>query len=167
MKKATNSNPVIFSIYAEDKKGLIGQVMICFNRLSYPVISINVSRTDISDLVLITIEAEVPERLLGPFTQKLKKIIEVYAVSCFKNEGLKKTGFYRLTVNALNGKLWSLMARYGATLSSMGEESLVICKTGSDKDLAELYSHLDGPHLLGFCKSGLIVEDSLVPFEML
>jgi len=166
MKKATTSNPVIFSIYAEDKKGLIGQVMICFNRPNYPVTSINVSRTDISDMVLITIEAEVPGRLLGPFTEKLKKIIEVYAVSCYKNgEGLKKTGFYRLTADALNGKLWSLMARYGATLSSMGEASLVICKTGSDKDLAELYSHLDGPNLLGFCKSGLIVEESLVPFD--
>ncbi len=169
MKKATtHQNQYIFAIYATDKKGLLGQVLIYFNRSSYDVRSMNVSRTDISDLVLITLEAEVPEAALLPFKEKLKKIIEVYAVSVYPaGEGLKKTGFYRLAVEALNAQLWALMAKYGAALSSMGETSLVICKTGSDKDLAELYGLLEGPHLLGFCKSGLIVEESLVPFEEL
>ena len=92
----------------------------------------------------------------------------MYAVSTYPaGEGLKKTGFYRLAVEALNPRLWALMAKYGAALSSMGEKRLVISKTGSDKDLAELYSLLEGPHLLGFCKSGLIIEESLVPFEQL
>ncbi|MFI5160510.1 MAG: hypothetical protein ACHQHN_04495 [Sphingobacteriales bacterium] len=169
MKKATNQNSqFIFSIYAEDKKGLIGQILIYFNRSSYDVQSMNVSRTDISDLVLVTLEAVVPEARLLPFAEKIKKIVEVYAVTVYPaGEGLKKTGFYRLSVEALNQYLWSLIAKYGAALSSMGEKSLVISKTGSDRDLAELYSLLEGPHLLGFCKSGLIVEESLVPFEEL
>jgi len=169
MKKANQlNNQFIFAIHAEDKKGLIGQILIYFNRSSYDVKSMNVSRTDISDLVLITLDAEVPEAALAPFKEKLKKIIEVYAVSTYPaGEGLKKTGFYRLAVEALNPRLWALMAKYGAVLSSMGDKSLVICKTGSDKDLAELYSLLEGPHLLGFCKSGLIMEESLVPFEQL
>jgi len=169
MKKASQpSNQFIFALYAEDKKGLIGQILIYFNRSSYNIKSMNVSRTDISDLVLITLEAEVPEAALSPFKEKLKKIIDVYAVSSYPaGEGLKKTGFYRLAAAALNNQLWSLMAKYGAALSSMGEKSLVISKTGSDKDLAELYSLLEGPHLLGFCKSGLIIEESLVPIEQL
>ena len=169
MKKASNpNNQFIFAIYAEDKKGLIGQVLTYFNRSSYDVQSMNVSRTDISDLVLITLEARLPEAALSPFKERLKKIIEVYAVTSYPaGEGLKKTGFYRLAVEALNAQLWALMAKYGAVLSSMGEKSLVISKTGSDKDLAELYSLLEGPHLLGFCKSGLIVEESLVPFDTL
>ena len=169
MKKANHpQNQFIFAIHATDKKGLVGQVLIYFNRSSYDVKSMNVSRTDISDLVLITLEAEVPEAALSPFKEKLKKIIEVYAVTTYPaGEGLKKTGFYRLAAAALNNQLWALMAKYGAALSSMGEKRLVISKTGSDKDLAELYSLLEGPHLLGFCKSGLIIEESLVPFEQL
>ncbi|MDB5156287.1 MAG: ilvH 1 [Mucilaginibacter sp.] len=128
----------------------------------------NVARTDISDIVLITLETEVPSAAILPFTEKLKKIVEVYTVNTYAaGEGLKKTGFFRLAIDALNPKLWSLMAKYGTTLSSVSEESLVICKTGSDKDLSELYSLLEGPHLLGFCKSGLIVEESLVPLELL
>jgi acetolactate synthase small subunit len=167
MKKVNQRNDqFIFSIYAEDKKGLIGQILIYFNRSGYDVKSMNVSRTDISDLVLVTLEAEVPKNALLPFTEKIKKIVEVYAVTTYPaGEGLKKTGFYRLSAEALDQKLWALMAKYGAALSSMGEKSLVISKTGSDKDLAELYNLLEGPHLIGFCKSGLIVEESLVPFE--
>lgn len=167
MKKTNHpTEQFIFSIYAEDKKGLIGQIMVYFNRSSYNVQSINVARTDISDLVLITIEAHVPASRIRPFTERLKKIVEVYAVHTCTGE-LKKTGFYRLASAALDAQLWSLMAKYGATLSRVLEDSFVISKTGNDQDLAALYGRLEGEHLLGFCKSGLIVEESLLPFEVL
>lgn len=166
MKKASTSNPIIFSIYAEDKKGLVGQILVFFNRKSYEVISLNVARTDISDLVMLTIEAVVPPGDLLPFTERLKKIIEVFAITTYA-DSLKKTGFYRMGSAALNNGLWLLMSKYGAHLSNMGSDSFVVCKTGSDDDLRELYARLEGPHLLGFCKSGLIVEESLVPFEEL
>jgi len=165
MKKAT-IQPTIFSIYAEDKKGLLGQILVHFNKRSYEVISLNVARTDISDLVMLTIEAVLPAKDLLPFIERLKKVIEVYAISTYTNN-LKKTGFYRLGSAALNNELWLLIGKYGAHLSSMGEKTFVISKTGSDDDLEELYRKLEGPHLLGFCKSGLIVEESLVPFEEL
>ena len=164
MKKANNTaNQTIFSIYAEDKKGLVGQVLINFNKRNYDVRSLNVARTDISDLVLLTIEAVVPAADLLPFVERIKKIVEVYAVTTC-DENLKKTGFYRMAAPALDNKLWVLIGKYGGYLSSMGEQSFVICKTGSDDDLSALYEKLEGPHLLGFCKSGLIVEESLVPF---
>jgi acetolactate synthase small subunit len=165
MKKATHTNQTIFSIYADDKKGLLGQILVYFNRKSYDVVSLNVARTDISDLVLLTLEAIVPERDLLPFIERIKKIVEVYAIQTYGAKHiLKKTGFYRMENIALNNGLWSLIGKYGANLSSMGEKTFVICKIGSDGDLEELYRRLEGPHLLGFCKSGLIVEESLVPF---
>ena len=169
MKKPNSTPaPTIFAIYAEDKKGLIGQVLIYFNRKSYEVSTLNVSRTDISDLVLITLEAAVPQSDLPPFTERLKKIIEVYAVTTYdSNHQLKKTGFYRLAMPALNSDLWQTISKYGASLSSMGKDTFMISKTGIEKDLTELYNQLEGPHLLGFCKSGLIMEDSLVPFTEL
>jgi len=165
MKKATNQ-PTIFSIYAEDKKGLVGQVLVHFNKRSYEVISLNVARTDISDLLLLTIEAVVPADDLRPFTGRLKKIVEVYAIQTYA-DCLKKTGFFRLNALALNSELWLMIGKYGAFISAMGKTTFVVSKTGTDNDLDELYGKLEGPHLLGFCKSGLIVEESLVPFEEL
>lgn len=169
MKKLKENYPqTIFAIYAEDKKGLIGQLLIYFNRKSYAVNTLNVSRTDISDLVLITLEATIPENDLLPFAERLKKIIEVYAITTYdSHHNLKKTGFYRMSKAALDNNLWHLIGKYGAALSSMGKDTFVINKTGSDDDLNELYEKLEGRYLLGFCKSGLIMEDCLVPFEEL
>ena len=130
MKKATNTtNKTIFSIYAEDRKGLVWQVLVHFNKRSFDVQSLNVARTDIRDLVMLTIEAVVPVSDLLPFVEWLKKIIEVYAVNTYGNN-LKKTGFYRMASAALNNGLWLLMGGCGAVLSSMGDRSFVISKTG-------------------------------------
>jgi len=108
MKKATNTtNKTIFSIYAEDRKGLVWQVLVHFNKRSFDVQSLNVARTDIRDLVMLTIEA----------------------VNTYGNN-LKKTGFYRMASAALNNGLWLLMGGCGAVLSSMGDRSFVISKTG-------------------------------------
>jgi len=156
----------IFSIYADDKKGLIGQLMTYFNRKSFDVSSVNVARTDISDLVLVTLEASVPQAELKPFMERLKKIIEVYTVNVIPAaEGLKKIGFYRMGIATMDKSFWATLQKYGASLSSLSTDTLVISKTGSDHDLQELYEQLEGPHLLGFCKSALIVEDCLVSFE--
>ena len=104
MKKANITNQTIFSIYAEDKKGLVGQVLIHFNKRSYDMRSLNVARTDINDLGLLTIRAVVPAVDLLPFVERIKKIVEVYAVSTFA-DCLKKTGFYRMNSAALNNGL--------------------------------------------------------------
>jgi acetolactate synthase-1/3 small subunit len=168
MKKSATNQQTIFAIYAGDKKGLIGQVLVYFNRKSYDVSSLNVARTDISDLVMITLEATIPENDLKPFIERLKKIIEVYAITTYGDgHSLKKAGFYRMAIPALNNELWQLIGSYGAWLSSMGKDTFLISKTGSDQDLQQLYAGLEGPHLLGFCKSGLIIEESLVPFHRL
>jgi len=136
--------------------------MIYFNRRDYPVESINVARTDISDLVLITVEASVPEPELQPFVHRLEKIIEVFKVQYQPaGSGLKKTGFHRLQARALNPGLWKLMQKYGACLSSLNGDILVIMKTGSDADLQDFYGKLEGPGLLGFCKTALIADEAL------
>src|ERR1700733_12133600 len=132
MKKATHQ-PTIFSIYAEDKKGPVSQILVHFNKRSYEVISLTVARTDINPQIMLTIEAIVPVKDLLPFIERLKKVIEVYAVATYA-DNLKKTGFYRMGSAALNNGLWLLIGKYGAHLSSMGEKTFVISKTGSDGD---------------------------------
>ncbi|WP_158993832.1 hypothetical protein [Mucilaginibacter sp. L196] len=159
MKRAKSTQtPTVFSIYAEDKNGLVGQLMIFFNRPNYPVISVNVARTDVSDIVLITIEAIVPDGVLIPFTERLKKVIEVFDVN-ISNESLKKIGFYRVKVAGVKPEFWSLLTKFGANLSGVGNDFVTIYKIGNDKDLEDLYAALEGPGLLNFCKSALINEN--------
>ncbi|MEP6613593.1 MAG: hypothetical protein ABJA76_16950 [Mucilaginibacter sp.] len=166
-KQKTTAGHCIIAIYSEDKKGLLGQVLVLFNKLNYEVNSLNVSRTDISDVVLITIEACVPEARLGILLQKIEKIVEVYRANAYQpgEMGLEKVGFFRLSKQIFSGSFWSLVQKYGAVVSSMSDDALVLRKFGSDRNLQEFYGQLDGPHLLGFCKSGLIAEESLLSVE--
>lgn len=166
-KQPTTQKHYVIAIYSEDKKGLLGQVLILFNKMDYEVNGLNVSRTDISDVVLITIEVLMPEAGLATLLRKLEKIVEIYRATAFMpgDTGLEKVGFFRLSKEIFSAAFWALVQRYGAVVSSISEDALVIRKFGSDRNLQELYSQLDGPYLLGFCKSGLIAEESLLSIE--
>ncbi|MGN6639025.1 MAG: hypothetical protein ACTHJ8_08955 [Mucilaginibacter sp.] len=165
-KQAKHNNQMIFCIYAADRKGLLGLLLIHFNRRYYDVNSLNVSRTDVSDMIMVTIEAAVPADEATILAEKLKKIIGVYSVVVYPSSTeLKKAGFYRLSAEAQNNSFWHTIQRHGAILSFMGEGYMIVQKIGSDDDLDKLYSLLEGPHLTGFCRTALIVEQSLKPIE--
>jgi acetolactate synthase small subunit len=62
----------IITVYADDKKGLLGQILDMFNRRSYAINSLNVSRTDIREIVLITMEVKLPVKELETLLRKLR-----------------------------------------------------------------------------------------------
>jgi acetolactate synthase small subunit len=160
-KTESNDGHSVIVIYADDKKGLLGQLLVFFNRKNYRILNLNVSRTDISEVVVITIEAVVPAAELPILMKRLEKIIEVYRADFYSAEEARvaKVGFFRLAMAALCPSLQSVIFRYGASFSAIGNDSIVVRKTGTDNDLYELYEQLDGPHLLGFCKSCLVAEE--------
>ncbi|MDO3644859.1 ACT domain-containing protein [Mucilaginibacter sp. L3T2-6] len=159
----TTSERCVIAICSEDKKGLLGQILVLFNKRSYEVSSLNVSRTDINELVMITVEAVLPVNELPLLLARLQKIVEVYRAAGYLagEANLDKVGFFRLSRAIDESLFWSVLQKYGAVISRLSKDEVVIRKTGSDRDLFELYGKLDGPHLLGFCKSGLIAEESL------
>jgi acetolactate synthase small subunit len=163
----TNENEhCIIAVYADDKKGLLGQLLNMLNRRNYTISSLNVSRTDIRELVLITMEIKLPINQLPVLLRKIEGIVEVYQAIAYTDEPeLNKVGFYRVTKQMMDDNFWLLLQKYGATVSKIFEHSLVIQKTGTDNDLNEFYNRLDGEHLLSFCKSGLIAEKSMIQLD--
>ncbi len=164
MKKLIRDEKLhVITVYAEDKKGLMAQLLMLLNRRDYPVLSLNVARTDVNELILITMEVILPQNELTAILRKMERIIEVYkAIGYQENDmPLSRVGIYRVASERLDAALWTLLQKYGATLSGMAENSFLIQKTGSEKDLSALYEALEGPHLLAFCKSSLMSPESL------
>lgn len=162
-KLIKNEKSHVITIYADDKKGLMAQLLMFFNRRDYPVLSLNVARTDLNEVILITLEVILPESQLHTMLCKIERIIEVYKATGYHETDmpLSKIGVYRVASERLDAALWLLLQKYGATLSGMAKESFLIQKTGSEKDLADLYEELEGPHLLAFCKSSLMSPECL------
>lgn len=165
MKK--NKSTSIVTIHAEDKKGLLGQILMIFNRSSYDVLQLNVARTDVQDLVLITLEAEIPVAFVHFVKHKIEKIIEVYRCTIYLSSEteLNQVGHFRLSKTAMDPATMQLLQKYGAGIVDVKEDAFIVQKIGTEKDLNELYRQLEGVHLLSFCKSGLIVHDSLLALD--
>lgn len=168
MKARTiTGKPNIIAIYADDKKGLLAQILNIFNKRNYSLGCLNVSRTDIQDIILITVEVEIPDRELKTILRKIENIIEVYRALAWDAQtvSLNKIGFYRVSLQLLGDSLWALLQKHGATITKIFDESLMIQKIGTDDSLTELYNQLDDKHLLGFCKSALIAEQSMLQLD--
>ncbi len=168
MKKATHHlfKKHIITVYADDKKGLLNQLLMIINRKSYEVCSLNVSRTDMHDVVIIALEVMLPPADVYFIIQKMNNIIEVYkTISHLAEETqLLRIGQYRVAKNHLSQVVYSLH-RYGATITEILDDSFIIQRTGTAYDLNELLNFLDGEHLLSYCSSALISGRSLISVD--
>jgi acetolactate synthase-1/3 small subunit len=168
MKKATSNlfKKYIIAVYADDKKGLLNQLLMIINRKSYEVCSLNVSRTDMHDVVLIAMEVMLPPADVYFITQKMNNIIEVYKTISHPVEEtqLLRIGQYKIAKNYLSSVAHSLH-RYGASITEILDDSFIIQRTGTAYDLNELLNYLDGEHLLSYCSSPLISGQSLISID--
>lgn len=168
-KMKTTTENSILAIYADDKKGILGHILMFLNRSDMEIYNLNVSRTDIREMVLITLEAAIPALKLHFIINKLRNIIEVQKVTAFSGADfhLNKIAFFKLSLNFMHTAGWSELQRFGAVVTEIGRGSLIVQKTGCDRDLDELYRVLDGAYLISYCKSGLIVTQSLLSLDEL
>jgi len=164
----TNENLVI-AIYADDKKGLLGQILMVLNRRNVMIYDLNVSRTDIQPIVLITIEVDLLPHEAYNINHKIANIIEVHKVTAYPANEIKlnKIAFFKLAGSCMRSTLWPSLQKYGAAITEIYDDSFIVQKIGSDRDLDELYHQLDGEFLISYCKSGLVVSQSLIPLDLL
>lgn len=157
----------IFSILSEDKKGLLNQITSVFNKKNYEIESLCVARTDIRNIVMITMEALVPAADLRNTLLRIERFIEVYRADahCAEQNNLRKVAFFRVSKEIMTSNFWPVIQKYGASITGVFEDSLLLEKTGSDQDILELYNKLDGSYLLSFCKTALVLEKSMANME--
>jgi acetolactate synthase-1/3 small subunit len=164
MKPTKNHLPQLIAIYADDKKGLLAQILMLFNRRDYQIDSLNVARTDLQEVVLITLEVYLPDAVIDNMLRKIEKIIEVYHAEAYGPDEIEnpKVGLYRMGIDVLDNTTWVLLQKHGATLCGMGGDTFLVRKIGTENDLRQLYNQLDGPQLLDFCQSSLVAPEILL-----
>jgi acetolactate synthase small subunit len=159
----------VFNIIAEDKKGLLNQIIAIFNKRNFEIDHLNFSRIDEPKVVVITFEIKLPVEELHTTLHKIEKIIEVYRVFAVKCENLplRKSSFFRVSKKLLNELGLEVLKKFRAEITYTGEDSIVIEKCGSDQEITDLYEVLKDNFLISYCKSALICEKVLVDFHRL
>jgi acetolactate synthase small subunit len=154
----------LLTLKAEDRPGLLHLVTGIPNKKQIPIISLNAAPTDIHDIVLITMEIEASEKALTPLLFKLENIVEVFEVEAIESvkASCLRAAYFRLDKAALDGPLKPALQKHGAVIANLYPDAILVSKFGSDMAIRTLYNELEGPHLLGFSQTGLIVDSALI-----
>ena len=154
----------LLSIKADDRPGLLHLITGMINRRLIGIESLSAAKTDVSSIVMITVEVLISEKALQPLILKLENIIEVYAVDAVKATeaiGIRSV-FFKLSKAFLETPQALVLQKYGAGIVNLYPEAVLVSKSGCDADILNLYNQLEGPHLLGFIQTGLIADTVLI-----
>ncbi|MDB5116201.1 MAG: hypothetical protein JWQ79_1693 [Mucilaginibacter sp.] len=154
----------LLSVLADSSPGLLSRVIIMLTRRRIEMDSVNMAKTDINSVVLITIEIAINTNEIKQLQLQIEKIIEVIktdAVLC-RSVVNQKLAFFKLSNNILELPQGAVIQKYGAQIINLYPDAFVISKAGSETVISELYNKLEGKYLLGFAQTGMLVDSSLL-----
>jgi acetolactate synthase-1/3 small subunit len=154
----------VLTIKADDRPGLIHLITGMINRRLIAIESLSAAKTDISSIVMITIELNISDKALAPLVLKLENIIEVYAVEAIKDSQVicQRSAYFKMAKTFLETPQAIALQKYGAAIVKLYPDAVLVSKSGCDADIRNLYNQFEGPHLLGFCQTGLITDSKLI-----
>jgi acetolactate synthase small subunit len=154
----------VLTIKAEDRPGLLHLLTGVLNKKLIPIISLSAASTDISDIVLVTMEVEISEKALAPLLAKLKNIIEVFAADAVPYDQVLcvRAAYFKMARPFLESPQMQVLQKYSAVIVNTYPDGVLIAKYGTDAAIRTVYNELEGPYLIGFSQTGVIAESSLI-----
>jgi len=151
----------VLTIKATDRPGLLHSITGIINRRLIPIVSVNAAPTDIHDIILITVELRISAKALAGLLLKLENIVEVFAAEATRyDEAIsRRSVFFKLDQAILTSPQSDVISKWEAQFVSVQGGYVLIAASGSEQIIRRLYNELDGPYLVGFCQTGLIVDN--------
>jgi len=157
----------IVTIKATNRQGLLHLVTGIVNRKLIEIDSLTAAKTDIDDIVLITMEINVSEKALTPLVQKIQHIIEVFDVEAQLKESTVtlRAAYFKFRKAFISAPNAALLSKHGAQVINLYPDAILVSKTGCEAEISQLYSLVANEHLLGFSQTGLIADSSLIEYK--
>jgi acetolactate synthase-1/3 small subunit len=154
----------IITIKAENRPGLVGQITALLNRKQLNMESMSAAKTDISSVIMISIELMINGGTVRPLIHKLQNIIEIYGVDVVNSSEsvAQRVAYFKLSKELLNTPQCAVLKKSGLQLINFNRDAILLSKAGNENEIRLLYNQLEGPHLLGFMQSGLITDTLLI-----
>ncbi|MCS3556881.1 MULTISPECIES: hypothetical protein [unclassified Sphingobacterium] len=146
--KKKNMTSKLFTLNCKNQRDLLPEIISTMYQLGLEIETISQSRTDIPEIVLITIEVAMPGVLIDNTIINLKKIADVLDVTItfgsVLNAALFKISFDK------NENIWEILHRYNVRCISIENNTLLIHQIAKEGDIQRLYNALEGPGLISF-----------------
>lgn len=154
----------VLTIKAEDRTGLLHLITGMINRKLITIESLTAAKTDIHDMVLITLEIFVSEKALMPLVYKIENIIEVFEVEARLKERVivLSAAYFKFSKAFISSPQAALLWKHGAQVVNIYPDAILVSKCGREAEIRALYNLVDGEHLIGFSQTGLIADSKLI-----
>jgi acetolactate synthase-1/3 small subunit len=148
------------SIFTENSPGVLQRITTMFTKRKINIESLTVSETEQRGISRFTILVRATESLTKTIVKQIKRIIEVHDAFFSSNEELLITevAYIRVFTENLDDKrkIEDIAHRNGGTLIYATEDSIVIRRTGSYREIQMMYRLLEPYGIAEFVRSGSI-----------
>jgi acetolactate synthase small subunit len=146
--KKKNMTSKLFTLNCKNQRDLLPDIISTMYQLGLEIETISQSRTDIPEIVLITIEVAMPGILIDNTLLNLKKIADVLDVTITFGSVLN-AALFKISFDT-NENIWEILHRYNVRCVSMENNTLLIHQIAKEGDIQRLYNALEGPGLISF-----------------
>ncbi len=148
----------LFSLSCEDQDGILSRIIQTFSRPNYPVVTLSQARTDVHEVVLISLEVRIPAAKVDHMVLRLEKIIGVLEVTVSFG-AIMQYAVYRLS--SCTGETLNILRRHQAQTITQHQGHWLVQQTAQPSDIQRLYNELDGPALVGFSQLPIAISQPL------
>jgi acetolactate synthase small subunit len=146
--KKKNITSKLFNLNCKNQNDLLPKIISTMHELGLEIETISQSRTDIPEIVLITIEVAMPGILIDNTILNLKKLPDVQDVTITFGSVLN-AALFKISFDT-NENIWEILHRYNVRCISMENNTLLIHQIAKESDIQRLYNALEGPGLISF-----------------
>ena len=158
-KEAITTN--LFSISCENQKGILSRLIAAFDRPGWEIATLSQAQTDVSGIIIVNIEAAIPDIMADHMLLRLKRIIGVFDV-LISFGSVTCSAVYEISLNAFKIRVGEVLNRHNARIISLDPGGrLLIHQIATVKDIQRLYNELDHLGLVSFSQLALPVGQSL------
>lgn len=160
----------IISAYTENSLGLLNRISGIFLKNRIPIESLNISDSEIDDVIRFTIAVHTTEILIKRITALIERQIDVIK-AYYHNENeavFQESALFKIRTKTFikNQKVRELITKYHCEIMEVSEVFVVISQRGKRSETQDLYNNLKPFGVMQFVRSNRIsVSKSEMPIS--
>lgn len=146
MKNQTTTK--LFSLSCTNQIDLLPQLVSVVKDLGLLIETLSQSKTDVPEIIILSIEIAIPGNLVDATILNFKKIPGVIDVFVSFGSVLNMALFS--VCSKMDKNIWDTIHKYHAQCISLENDSLTFLQIAKENEIISLFNVLDGPELLSF-----------------
>ncbi|MDX2305428.1 MAG: acetolactate synthase small subunit [Microscillaceae bacterium] len=155
-----------YTVFSDDKMGLLNRITILFNRRRINIDSLTVAHSDTQGISRYTIVVHIQPDLANKVLEQIKKQIDVFDAFVYEDTQVisQEIAMYKVAINTFlehQTRIEGVMKGYKTLILTIEPDFIVIQQTGNEKEVDQFFAQLKTFGLMEFARSGRVALTKL------